>query len=198
MTGGRKLFPMAEPHRKRLQHYNEPGHLHFMTFSCYRRLPLLTNNLFRTWLAHALNTALLTHEIQLSGFVFMPEHVHLLVWPQQESYSIAAFQQSLKRPFSARVKKHLLESKSSLLDTLTIQERPGKMVFRFWQEGGGHDLNVWSEKYIWTKLEYMHNNPVQRQLVSSPDQWNWSSWNSWHQQDVSNDPALPTVTILKF
>jgi hypothetical protein len=31
-----------EPHRKRIRHYHEPGDV--LTFSCYRRLPLLTNN----------------------------------------------------------------------------------------------------------------------------------------------------------
>ena len=189
---------MLEPHRKRLQHFNEPGHLHFMTFSCYRRLPLLTNDVFRAWLSIALNQALVTHTIQLTGFVFMPEHVHLLVWPQNEVYSIAAFQHSFKRPFSLRIKNHLAALKSPLLKQLTIPERPGKLTFRFWQEGGGHDLNVRSEKYIWTKLDYMHNNPVMRQLVPTPDRWKWSSWNAWHRPENPADASLPNVTVLKF
>jgi putative transposase len=186
------------PHRKLLQHFNEPGHLHFMTFSCYRRLPLLTNDLFREWLSRALDAALVTHDFQLSGFVYMPEHVHLLVWPQQAPYSMAAFQHAFKRPFSLRVKTHLQKLRSPLLDTLTIRGGPDKIVFRFWQEGGGHDLNVWSEKYIWTKLEYMHNNPVARRLVASPDKWRWSSWKAWNRPEETRDADLPNVTVLKF
>ena len=34
-------------HRKRVRHYNEPGHCHELTFSCYRRMPLLTNDDWR-------------------------------------------------------------------------------------------------------------------------------------------------------
>ena len=64
---------MPDPHRKRLQHFNEPGHLHFMTFSCYRRLPLLTNALSRSGLGDALNKALVVHDVQLSGFVEVVE-----------------------------------------------------------------------------------------------------------------------------
>ena len=186
---------MLGPHRKRLTHFNEPGHLHFMTFSCYQRTPLLTNDLFRTWLARALDKALASHEFQLSGFVFMPEHVHLLVWPQRKDYSMAAFQQSFKRPFSGHVKEHLGDTKSRLFETLTVREGPGKRAFRFWQEGGGHDLNVWSESYIWTKLEYMHNNPVLRSLVPSPDRWRWKTW---HRPELPKDNDLPEVTVLKF
>ncbi len=190
--------PTPIPHRKRMQHFNEPGHLHFMTFSCYQRLPLLTNDLFRCWLAECLNKALVVHDVQLSGFVFMPEHVHLLVWPQKEVYSLADFQHSFKQPFSLRIKNRLEAINSPLLEKLTIRERPGKMCFRFWQEGGGHDLNVWSEKYIWTKLEYMHNNPVQRKLVSSPEKWRWSSWKRWHRPELPIDPELPNVSVLKL
>jgi len=169
-----------------------------MTFSCYRRLPLLTNDLFRTWLSSALNAALKAHDFQLSGFVFMPEHVHLLVWPQHHDYSIAAFQHAFKRPFSLRVKNHLAKLNSPLLNTLTILDRPGRTTFRFWQEGGGHDLNVWSEKYIWTKLDYMHNNPVSRRLVTSPDKWRWSSWKTWNHPEEPQDSELPNVTVVKF
>ena len=71
----------ARPHRKRVKHYHEPGDLHELTFSCYSRLPLLTNNQWRRWLARCIDEANREEGIRLAGFVFMPEHVHLLVWP---------------------------------------------------------------------------------------------------------------------
>ncbi len=36
---------VKRPHRKRVKHFHEPGDLHELTFSCYRRLPLLTRKL---------------------------------------------------------------------------------------------------------------------------------------------------------
>ena len=33
---------MEPKRRKRIHHDDEPGHTHFLTFSCYRRLPLFT------------------------------------------------------------------------------------------------------------------------------------------------------------
>jgi hypothetical protein len=35
-------------------------------------------------------------------------------------------------------------------------------------------MNVWSEKKIHEKLNYMHNNPVKRVLVAQPGDWPWS------------------------
>ena len=42
-----------------------------------------------------------------------------------------------------------------------------------------YDFNVWSEGKRIEKLRYMHRNPVQRGLVSDPEQWVWSSFRSY-------------------
>ena len=65
-------------HRKLLRRYHSVGDLHELTFSCYRRLPLLTNNAWRREFARAIDEAGATYQLQLVAFVFMPEHVHLL------------------------------------------------------------------------------------------------------------------------
>ena len=41
----------TEPQRKRVRTYNVPGHLHFLTFSCYCRQPFeLSQHLKEKWL----------------------------------------------------------------------------------------------------------------------------------------------------
>ena len=45
------------PHRKRAKKLDIAGHAHFMTFSCYQRLPLLTNDAWRTLLATAIRNS---------------------------------------------------------------------------------------------------------------------------------------------
>jgi len=56
--------------------------------------------------------------------------------------------------------------------------------YRVWQRGG-YDLNVWSEKKRLKKLNYMHNNPVNRCLVKQPGDWPWSSWRFYYLGDAS-------------
>jgi REP element-mobilizing transposase RayT len=58
---------------------------------------------------------------------------------------------------------------------------------RVWQRRF-YDLNVWSEKKRLEKLNYMHANPVKRGLVSSPDQWPWSSFRFYYLEDASMLP----------
>jgi hypothetical protein len=75
------MSPAKHPHRKRVRHYHDPGHCHELTFSCYHRWPLLTNNLWRSLLSEAIDRATRRHDDHLAAFVYMPEHVHLLVFP---------------------------------------------------------------------------------------------------------------------
>ena len=122
-------------HRKTVKHYHEPGDCHELTFSCYRRMPLLTNDPWRKLLARQIDTANERHAFRLVAFVFMPEHLHLLVYPVGES-EVSDLLKAIKKPFSFRIKGLLKEQNSPLLNRLTIRERPGKMSFRYWQEGG--------------------------------------------------------------
>ncbi len=68
-----------QPHRKRIRHYDELGDFHALTFSCYHRWKLLTNDPWRVFLARAIDDAFVAENCCLAAFVFMPEHVHLLM-----------------------------------------------------------------------------------------------------------------------
>ena len=55
---------------------------------------------------------------------------------------------------------------------------------RGWQ-GRFYPFNVYSEKNRRKKLDYTHNNPDKRPLVSSPDQCPWSSYIFYYFNDAS-------------
>jgi putative transposase len=136
------------PHRKLVKHFHEPGHLHAFTFSCFQRRPLLTNDRWRRYLAESIDAACDKFNFQLAAFVFMPEHVHLLTLPLDAEAEIDRVLAAIKRPMAVSVKCDLATSGSRLLTDLTINERPGKTVFRFWQEGPGYDRNLFTCKTI--------------------------------------------------
>src|SRR5438046_755832 len=74
------LFPVAEfAMPAGLKRYYGKGHLHFITFSCYRRLPLLKSARARDIFIRELGKARDEMGFLLIGYVVMPEHVHLLI-----------------------------------------------------------------------------------------------------------------------
>jgi len=48
---------MSTPHRKRVKSFNTLGDAHELTFSCFRRFPLLSKDRTRVWLIEALDQA---------------------------------------------------------------------------------------------------------------------------------------------
>jgi putative transposase len=139
---------------KGLVRYQQCGAFHFITFSCYRRRPLLGENLAYSVFERELEAARAQYEFVVAGYVLMPEHVHLLVG-EPRNVSLAAALQVLKQKSSRKLKM------------------PGEV--RFWQRRY-YDFNVWSEEKRVEKLRYMHRNPVRRALVAKPEDWPWSSF----------------------
>ena len=187
---------MTAFHRKQVKHFDEPGDCHELTFSCYQRMHLLSNDCWREMLSRSIDRATEGHNFLLIAFVYMPEHVHLLVYPQRLPSKIEGLLQAVKRPFSYRIKQILLAATSPLLDRLTVQERPGKLAFRFWQEGPGYDRNLATPGAVQAAIDYIHLNPVRRGLVSDPMEWRWSSRRFYASGGNVNDPALPRIFSL--
>lgn len=183
----------ASAHRKRVTHFQEPGHYHELTFSSFRRLPLLTDDVCRVLLSHSIEQAMDRHHYRLVAFVYMPTHVHLLTFPDADASSIAQLLRAIKRPFSLRVKQQLEANGSQLVPLLTVRQRPGVMTFRFWQEGPGYDRNLTRPETIVAVVDYLHNNPVRRGLCQRAGEWRWSSARYYHTEGGEQDSALPRI-----
>jgi len=156
-------------------------------------MPLLTRDDWRTMLARCLDAAGEEASMKLVGFVFMPEHVHLLVYPTVAIPDMGFYLARIKQPFSKLVKGLLIQNASSLLERLTVRERPGKTCFRFWQEGPGFDRNLFNAQAIEASLDYLHNNPVNRGLCRNPIDWRWSSARYYLEVSSRQYPDLPHV-----
>ena len=159
---------MSTPHRKRVKSYNLPGHAHELTFSCFRRLPLLSRDRSRRWLVDAMERARREHHLHLWAYVIMPEHVHLLFWPMEKEYKVSRIRSALKLPVASRAIRFLKRKAPSFLEKIEDVQPNGKVSYRFWQRGGGYDRNVYEPVHLFMMIEYIHNNPVRRGLCADP------------------------------
>ena len=99
----------------------------------------------------ALERVRLRYLFVVTGYVVMPEHVHLLV----------------NEPRRALLSKAVQALKLSV--TMRSRQRP------FWQ-AHYYDFNVYNHEKFVEKLRYIHRNPVHRGLVATPEAWMWSSF----------------------
>ena len=146
-----------------LKRYYGQRHLHFITFSCYRRLPLLTPRK-RDQFVKALEETRRKYGFAVLGFVVMPEHVHLLI-SEPEAGTPSTVVQVLKQRSAGR-RRH---RESNQLSIFASEQHS------FWQ-ARFYDFNVFTNRKRVEKLRYMHRNPVKRGLAPSPEMWPWSSF----------------------
>jgi putative transposase len=121
---------------KRCRRYNDPGHAHLLTFTCFRGRPFLSKDRTRQWMVDAIAYACGKHSFHLWSWVIMPEHVHLLVWPTQQTYDMSLFLKSLKEPVTKRAWLFVRQHAPDWMARMSDVQPSGKRSFRFWQRGG--------------------------------------------------------------
>ncbi|QVL31401.1 transposase [Telmatocola sphagniphila] len=181
-------------HRKTFERRHQPGDFHELTFSIYRRFPVLEGDYRLKQLARCIDAATEELRLQLVAFVFMPDHIHLLVFPLEKEPDLVGFQARFKRRFSRFVKENLIETGSPLLEKMIVRERPGKHCFRLWQEGPGYDRNLFTMEAVCNSIEYLHANPLRKGLCERATDWKWSSAKYYSQQSLEGlDGDLPKI-----
>ena len=177
-----------------LKRYYGTGALHFITCSCYKRLPYLGTPERRNLLLTVTEAMRQRYQFAVVGYVVMPEHMHLLI-SEPQTGTPSTVMQAIKLSFSKRVLKARVPHFSR-----AVCARSG--AFPSDETGDSHhlwtrrfyDFNLWSQPKESEKLHYMHQNPVVRGLVQSPEQWPWSSYRfyAYGEQNVirTNEWAL--------
>jgi putative transposase len=149
------------------------GFLHFITFSCYHRLPLLHRAPRRDLFLRILEHVRRSYRFVVVGYVVMPEHVHLLL-SEPERANPGLVIQALKQRFARAVLRELRGC--CMPEHASLSNHPTQS--HVWQ-ARFYDFVVYTKKKRLEKLHYMHRNPVARGLVLEPEQWAWSSFRDY-------------------
>lgn len=142
---------------KRRESRDVPGHAHLLTFSTRKRRPHLLSEQICVWLADSIMRAKVKYEFKVIAYVFMPDHVHLLIQPMRETYKVADILKSVKQGVSRKA-----------LNVGLIQEN-------LWESGGGHDRNITTPLAKANAINYIHMNPVRKGLSSDIIDYRWTS-----------------------
>jgi|SRR5208282_1498750 len=167
-----------------LKRYYGNHDLHFITFSCYDRLPLLSTPAVRDLFTQELTRVRAEYKFKLVGYVVMLNHVHLLM-SEPVKGTPSTVMQMLKQRVSRKIRSRVgdpssvFESGSCVL--VSLLNKDGQEGKPFWQERF-YDFNVYRSGKVKEKLNYMHANPVIRGLVQHPKDWSWSSWSFYFRE----------------
>lgn len=176
----------------RLRRYDVPGHIHFLTISCYRRLPFFDRDDMKRIVVDGLALLQDKFGVCLVGYVVMPEHVHILIHPHARGCDTPVAVSRQLNEFKQYVGYH---GKRCLRETWRRDGRLWCDRLDRWARGGfskqaiwntrGYDFNIDRRDTLIEKLDYCHKNPITRGLVENAEDWRWSSYRFYELDDCS-------------
>ncbi|SNR51181.1 transposase, partial [Flavobacterium sp. ov086] len=114
----------------------------------------------------------------LYGYVIMSNHIHMIVQSEDGKLS------DLIRDFKKFMAKNILEKIQNSPESrrewilerfkLAAQTHQRNKEYQFWQYGN-HAEEIYSTEFMWSKLHYIHLNPVRAGLVAKASEYIYSS-----------------------
>lgn len=158
--------------------HNKSG-LYFVSFATVNWIDVFTRQIYFNILVDSVNYCRKEKGMELYCYCFMPNHIHFIFRSANEDPSglLRDFKKHTSKKVIEAIKNNLQESKKEWL--LWMFERAGKKnasvsKYQFWQHHN-KPIELWSEKVIKQKIEYIHNNPVVSGFVTNPEDWKYSS-----------------------
>ncbi|MDO5971366.1 transposase [Flavivirga aquimarina] len=168
--------------------FHNKGGLYFVSFATVYWLDVFIRQVYFNVLAESIDYCRKEKGMELYAYCFMPSHIHLMFRSSDER------PMELLRDFKKHTAKKVIEtignnSRESRKEWLLCMfERAGKKQgnvtkYQFWQHHN-KPIELWSEKVIKQKIDYIHNNPVESGFVTSAIDWKYSSAKNF-QEDHS-------------
>ena len=156
--------------RYRIYEQSQP---HFLTCTVVAWLPIFTRRDTVQIILDSWRFLQKENRLVLYGYVILENHLHLIASAGNLSKTVKEF-----KSFTAlRLLDCLKEQHATtLLQELQFYKARHKIEseHQLWQEGS-HPQQIQGDEMMVQKLEYMHNNPVERGYVDEAVHWRYSS-----------------------
>ena len=159
------------------------------------RLRVFQTDKLRELLCLALDEARRSASLLLFGYVIMLDHMHLLTSRPSTTSNVLRV---LKGITARRIIDYLkTNNHSTSLAKVRHQERDRNYKYSLWQTEK-NVLPIFSEGMFMEKLNYIHQNPVRAELVSSANDYRWSSARIWRGCALENEPLMMDNDVIQW
>lgn len=180
---------------RKYKFHNKQG-LYFVSFATINWIDVFTRQVYFDILEDSVSYCRKEKGLELYCYCFMPSHVHFIFRSANEQPS------ELLRDFKRHTSKKIIEAIENtpqesrrewllwmpVLSAVEVFARAGKKnattrKYQFWQQHN-KPIELWSDKVIKQKIDYIHNNPVESGFVTSAIDWKYSSARNFQDDDT--------------
>ena len=163
---------------RKYKFHNNSG-LYFVSFATVYWIDVFTRHEYLDILANSIEYCREHKGMELYCYCFMPSHCHFIFRSARDQ------PMELLRDYKKFTSKKVIETidnnpQESRKDWLLYmfkragQKKNNVNTYQFWQHHN-KPIELWSEKVIKQKIDYIHHNPVKSGFVTNPIDWKYSS-----------------------
>jgi REP element-mobilizing transposase RayT len=172
---------------------------YYITFTLVEWLPLFAETIFASIIVNSLKHCASLKGLTIFGYCIMPSHVHLIV--QSQIRPLGSTIRYLKK-YTASQMIHIVNSNDIYSGHLKVFQAEADKIKRnkntkVWQDGF-HPEIIFSNKFFFQKLNYIHNNPVVAGLVSLPEEYYYSSARNYAGLNAPLEIIFESQQLIRF
>lgn len=176
---------------------------YYLTLTIVGWIDVFTRENHKNAIIESLRYCIKTKGLNVYAYCLMTNHLHLIVncnEPNNLSDVIRDFKRHTVKAIIRQITNEPESRREWMLQLFEDEADKTKRnkIYKFWQTGN-HAIELYSEKFVWEKINYIHNNPVKEKYVKEPYEWIYSSASNYWLEDgilkevICLPPMLKTI-----
>ena len=188
MDGGYKIRDQHKPH--------------YLTFTVVNWIDLFTRKEYKDILIDSMAWCQKNKGLRIFAYVIMTNHMHLIAGTEDEQ-KLSNIIRDLKRHTSSKILQAIEDEGESrrewmlkLMAEAAAKHKRNKK-YQVWMHHN-HPIELFSNKFIWQRLEYIHDNPLRAGIVENSWDYMYSSARNYAGMDYLmkvEEITLPVKTV---
>ena len=181
--------------------------IHFITATVVDWVDVFSRKRYRDIVIESLDYCIKNKGMLLYGYVIMTNHIHIVVQSEEAKLS------DLIRDFKKFTAKNILNSIESEPESrrdwllkrfeFACKSHSRNEKYQFWRYGS-HAEEIYTDKFLWQKLDYIHLNPIRAGIVEKASHYLYSSASNYVdgkgilEIQIADNPVIDVLNLTSF
>ena len=181
---------------------------HFITATVVDWIDVFTRQQYKDIIISSLDYSINNKGLVVFAYVVMSNHVHLIV--QAKDNNLSDLIRDFKKFTAIAIVKEIKGYNDGRFDWMldrfekATESHSRNKNFQFWQYGN-HPKEVFTEKFLWSKIDYIHLNPVRAGIVNKIEDYIYSSASNYIKDEgvlgniqIADNPVIDVLKPSSF
>jgi len=170
---------------------------YFITLNTVGWVDIFTKKEQKLLIIKSLNSFQKNRGLEIFSYCLMSNHLHMIC-RAKEGFDLSSILKDFKKKTSKAVVNEIKEGmekrKAWLLEIFSksVDHLKRNQKHKVWQ-GNNHAILIYSDDFLFQKIDYIHNDPIDDMIVSNPTEYLFSS-----ARNYAGMEGLLDVDVLKL